>query len=215
MVQEQDNQKAQEVWRKIVETGTFLFRQFGTRTITMDEIAHQVGVSKKTLYLYFQDKDDLVSTVMEQSIQEIQAHCQKFQQQARDPIEEIILFMQYNDELFRNMNPVILIDLQKFHPKAFEEFQNHKNHFLQRHVLDNLKWGLREGWYRQGINLEIMSRFRMESAMLCFQPKVFPNTEFDMRIVQRELLEHYLYGIASPKGRELIEPYKKLYLNHP
>ena len=211
---DQELQKAQEARERIVETGDILFRQYGTRTITMDEIARQMGVSKKTLYQHFQNKDALVTTVIEHGILQIQEMCKKFQLQAKDAIEEIILFMQYNDQLFRNMNPVILLDLQKFHPRAFEVFQHHKNQFLQKIILENLEWGTREGLYRKGINLEIISRFRMESAMLCFQPQVFPNTDFDMRTVQKELLEHYLYGISSPKGQELIEPYKKIYLHH-
>ena len=107
-----------------------LFLQFGIRIVSMDDIASSLGVSKKTIYHYFADKDELVMGVMQQKMEESQAICVRDQQQAGDAIAELMRAMDAIDEHLSAMNPAVLFDLKKYHPLAFQMLEKHKNDFF-------------------------------------------------------------------------------------
>ncbi len=197
-----------EVQARILDTAFNLFRQYGTRSITMDDIAIKMGISKKTLYAHFADKSDLVVNVISRHLKLMQDQCIESRNTSKDAVEELFLVMKMLEEKLRNMNPVVMMDLQKFHAKAFQLFEEHKNVFLMQTVRENLERGIREGLYRPDIDLDILSHFRTASAMFCFQPELFPMNGYDMSKVQRVLLEHFLFGVASQKGYQKIEKYK-------
>lgn len=197
-----------EVQERILDTAFHLFRQYGTRSITMDDIAVRMGISKKTLYAHFADKSDLVMNVMDRHLKLMQAQCIESRTQAKDAVEELFLVMKMLEERLRNMNPVAMMDLQKFHAKAFRLFEDHKNVFMLDMVRQNLQRGIEEGLFRPDLEVDILAHFRTASAMFCFQPELFPMNGYDMTKVQRVLLEHFLYGVATLKGYKEIEKYK-------
>jgi TetR/AcrR family transcriptional regulator, cholesterol catabolism regulator len=198
-----------EIQERILDTSFSLFRQFGTRSITMDDIAQKMGVSKKTLYAHFADKDELVVNAISRYLLEMDHESVENQQKAGDAIEELFLVMQTLDECFRYMNPIILFDIQRFHPRAFQVFQDYKHGGLQLTIRQNLERGVREGLYRAEIDLDIMTQFRLATTMLCFQPDAFQVAKYEMGKVQRELLEHYLYGLVTEEGYKRIGIYKE------
>ncbi|WP_295127787.1 TetR/AcrR family transcriptional regulator [uncultured Chitinophaga sp.] len=198
-----------EVQERILDTAFNLFRQYGTRSITMDDISVRMGISKKTLYANFADKDDLVLNVMSRHLKVMEEQCNTGRVQAENAIEELFLVMKMLDERLRNMNPVAMLDLQKFHAKAFQLFQDHRNIFLLDMIRQNLERGIKEGLYRPDLELDILSRFRTACVMFCVQPDVFPTESYDMSKVQRVLLEHFLFGLVTMKGYQFIETYKK------
>ncbi|ASZ10763.1 TetR/AcrR family transcriptional regulator [Chitinophaga pendula] len=198
-----------EVQERILDTAFGLFRQYGTRSITMDDIAIKMGISKKTLYAHFEDKDDLVMNAIARYLQHMQDACVVSHEQGKDAIEALFRLMEILEEHTRNMNPVILLDLQKFHSRAYRLFQHYKDHYLKGTIRENLQRGISEGLYRADINVEVLTEFRTTSSLLCFQPELFSVSGFDMSHVQKVLLEHFLYGVASLKGFKLIELYKE------
>ncbi len=198
-----------ETQERILDTAFGLFRQYGTRSITMDDIATRMGISKKTLYAHFVDKDDMVVHAITRFLDVIQEEERQIRAKSGNAIEELFEFMHCMDERLRNMNPVIMLDLQKFHSKAFLVFQEYRNTSLRNTIRENLERGIAEGLYRKDLEVSILTQFRIASAMLCFQPEVFPIAGFEMGKVQRVLLEHFLYGVASEEGLKLIEKYKQ------
>jgi AcrR family transcriptional regulator len=198
-----------ETQERILDTAFGLFRQYGTRSITMDDIATRMGISKKTLYAHFVDKDDMVVHAISRFLQVIQEEERMLRARAANAIEELFEVMNMMDERLRNMNPVIMLDLQKFHSRAFLVFQDYRNNSLRTVIRENLERGISEGLYRKDLEVSILTQFRIASAMLCFQPEVFPIAGFEMGKVQRVLLEHFLYGVASAEGLKLIEQYKQ------
>lgn len=198
-----------EVQERILDTAFTLFRQYGTRSITMDDIAVRMGISKKTLYAHFADKSDLVTNVMSRHLKLMEDQCVDGLTQSKDAIEELFLVMKMLEDKLRNMNPVVMMDLQKYHAKAFQLFEQHREVFMLQMIRRNLERGIREGLFREDLDLDILSHFRAASSMFCFQPELFPMNGYDMTKVQRVLLEHFLYGVATKKGYEEIENYKK------
>ncbi|TAL46559.1 MAG: TetR/AcrR family transcriptional regulator, partial [Chitinophagaceae bacterium] len=97
-----------------------LFMQYGLRSVSMDDIAAALGISKKTIYQFFSDKDELVDAVVDDELRQTQHDCIFCKTNALNAVEEMFLTMEQIHEQFRNMNPMVLYDLQKFHPTAYE-----------------------------------------------------------------------------------------------
>lgn len=186
-----------------------LFMKYGTRSVSMDDIANALGMSKKTIYHYFSDKNELVDAVMDFTLDEMRHDCMSACEGGRDAIHEIFLTMERIVEEFSNMSAVVLNDLQKFHNRSFEKFLEHKNKYLFRIIEQNIVRGIAEGLYRKEINIDVISKFRIESMMLPFNMDVFPPAKYNLAEVTKEIIEHYVFGLASTKGHKLILKYKE------
>ena len=186
-----------------------LVMQYGIRSVSMDDIASGLGMSKKTIYQYFADKDELVEAVIKDVIERNQACCRQDQAAAKDAIHEVFLAMQMMQEMFANMNPSIIYDLEKFHPKAYAVFHQHKYNFLYLVLQQNLDRGIKEEVYRPDINVGVLIKARLETMMLAFNQQVFPKNKYRLIDVEIELTEHFLFGLASLKGHKLILKYQQ------
>jgi AcrR family transcriptional regulator len=198
-----------EVKTRIISGADELFLRFGVKSITMDEIAKSIGMSKKTIYQHFNDKDELVKLVVEENIRDQEIQVQLIQTTAKDPIDEILKFSEYMRSLFANMSPFLLMEIQRYYPKAFEIYLSFKEACIISSIKNNMKWGMDMGYYRPDINVEVLSRLRMEEVEWGFDPKVFKE-KVHLDEIQVQLIEHFLYGICTLKGHKLINKYKQI-----
>ena len=198
-----------EIQERILQKATDLFVRYGIRSVTMDEIALQLGISKKTIYQFYADKNELVNAVLEQYLEHNRKCCDRDRQQAKNAIHEIFLAMEMVQEMFENMNTSMLYDLEKYHPKAYQKFEKYKYEFLHRVIRENIEKGIREELYRDDFDKTIITAIRLETMLLPFNQDVFPKNKYNLAQVQQQLMEHYLFGIASVKGHKLILKYKE------
>jgi len=196
-----------EVKERILTKAAELFMRYGIRSITMDEIAAQLGISKKTIYQFFTDKDDMVQAVIDLEIKKSEADCFASRDQAADAVHQIFLALESLEEMLKYMNPLMLYDLEKHHPRGFKKLKEHKYDFLYKIIIDNLQWGIDEGLYRQGFNLDITAKCRIESAFLLFNQDLFPHNRYKLSELNFELAMLFLYGVVTEKGKTLIEKY--------
>jgi AcrR family transcriptional regulator len=196
-----------EVKERILTKAADLFMRYGIRSITMDEIASQLGISKKTIYQFFTDKDDLVSAVIERETKTNEVKCLQYQDNAVDAVQEIFIAVEDLDEMLKYMNPLMLYDLEKHHPRAFLKLKEYKYQFLYQAILDNLRRGISEGIYRTELQLEVTAKHRIESAFLVFNSDLFPHTRYRISEVNFELAMLFLHGITTVQGKKLIEKY--------
>jgi AcrR family transcriptional regulator len=199
----------QETRERILQKSHDLFNRYGIRSITMDEIAAQLGISKKTIYQYFADKNELVDAVTQNHLTQNKCKCEAGRKVADSAVHEIFLTMDMVQDMMANMNPAIFYDLQKYHPATFAKLTEHRNTFLFKQVKDNLEWGIQDQLYRAEINVDVMTKVRLETMFLPFNQDVFPHSKYRLAEVEIEILENYLYGIATLKGHKLIEKYKQ------
>jgi AcrR family transcriptional regulator len=185
------------------------FKLLGFKSVTMDDIARKIGISKKTLYELFKDKDELVLECIKYMLNDNQAQTEKALKNSINAIDQAINILMIMEKMIRGMNPVCYLDLQRFYPSAAKYLNDHKDSFMFQCISDNLKQGIQEGFYREDIDIEIISRFRMESALIVFQYDLFPQETYDIVKVNTQIFAHYIYGIASSKGHKMIESYLK------
>lgn len=200
---------AMELKDRIKQKADELFRSYGIKSVTMDLIATRLGVSKKTIYQSFADKDELVDEVVTDLLIYNQSCCNKDRAKATDAIHEVFLAMEMVQQMLENMNPGILYDIERNHPLTFQKFLQHKNKFLLHILEENIERGKKEGLYRTDINTEVIARIRLETMMLPFNPELFPKNKFSLVDLQQQLIEHFLFGVATMKGHKLILKYQQ------
>ena len=194
---------------RIKQTAHGLFMQFGLRSVSMDDIANSLGISKKTIYQFYQDKDALVEDVIASIIEHNQFCCQKDRKGSMNAIHEIFLAMDFMMEIFKSMNPSLVFDMQKYYPGAFLKFSEHKNDYLQGMIKTNILRGIEEELYREDLQVEILSRFRVESMMLPFNPDFQSKVKFNLAVIEEELILHFLFGMVSLKGYKMAIKYQQ------
>jgi transcriptional antiterminator len=197
-----------EIKDRIKQKADELFRRYGIRSVTMDEIANQLGVSKKTIYHSFSDKNELVDEVVIDILKYNKEGCQSYRANSQNAIHEIYLAMEMLQVMFNNMNPVILHDIERNHPASFKKFKEYKYKFLYEIVKENIERGKREELYRPEINTDVVAKVRLETMMMPFNEQIFPKNKFSLITLQQQLIEYFLFGIASLKGYKLILKYQ-------
>lgn len=184
-----------------------LFMRYGIRSITMDEIATQLGVSKKTIYQFFTDKDEMVEAVITEEVGKNEAECRAFQSQGANAVHEIFLAMEDMQEMMSAMNPQMMYDLEKHHAAAYRKLKYYKYQFLHSIITENLQRGIREGLYRKELNIDLTARYRIETAFMSFNTEAFPSNRFSMAQTARELALLFMYSVCNSSGKKWIEKY--------
>lgn len=189
---------------RIVLAAEKLFFQYGIRSVTMDEVAQQTGMSKKTIYQWFSDKNTLVREVARFRLEMEREIVRQVQKMTKHPIEEIIVSMKVLRDLSQKVNPVVFYDLQKYHAEAWGLYKEHKD-FFRSIVEENLLRGVDMGLYRAEVNPTILSIFRIECVEMGFDQSLFPVSRFQFEEVQAQFIDHFLHGILTEKGRQLYQ----------
>jgi len=189
-----------------------LFRRYGFKTITMDDIARHAGVSKKTLYQHFANKQEVINESVTWYKNHLFELCQQIFDSSGNAIEAMVGLMSLMEQTFRQMNPMAMMELQRYYPEGHQRFRDTLLSQDVEVIRKNIERGIEEGLYREEINADLLAKIYIETSVsLCVSP-VLLNDRYDLHVVNKELMEHFLYGLMTPKGIKLYTKYKKTYL---
>ena len=203
------HQKMTQIER-IIEGGEDLFLKAGIKSVTMDDIAKHLGMSKKTIYQFFKDKNELVIALVTRKLKEDEDNMADIISQSGNVIEKMINMMKCSEDIFSRINPIVIHDMQKYHPEAWKQFQDFKSGVIVHTLEELLTEGIKQGYIRGDIDVKIMARMRVAQVELGFDNKMFPIAEFSTWHVQYQFLEHFNYGICTLKGHKLLNKYKNI-----
>jgi AcrR family transcriptional regulator len=192
----------QEKWLKRAEE---MFLRYGIKSLTMDDVARELGISKKTLYSFVESKDDLVNKVLERHIAEEKQMCGALYEQAANAIEEMFIVIESNAQQMAQMKSNIVFDLQKYHREAWEKMAEFQRGFLYDVVRANLNRGVAEGLYRADFDVDIVAKLHIVTSFQLFDESIFPQNSYRKEVVFTQYLLHYLHAIASERGLQLIK----------
>ena len=198
----------EEIKEKILSGAELLFMKYGTRSISMDDIARQLGISKKTVYQHFEDKEDLITSVSQAHFEREKVQYREVKENSRDAIDELFRISGCLRKDFEDINPTLLYDIQKYHPRTWEQWLDFKNNFIREFVISNLNQGIKEGYFRPEINPVILTVARLIMVELVFDERNFPKEEFNLTEVQLEIFDHFVHGLLTEKGRKKYQKYK-------
>lgn len=195
---------------KILKTSLELFFKFGIKRVTMDDIAKELGMSKKTIYQFYKEKDDLVDQLCQLEMVKQECQFNEIANIAKDPIHELMLISLRMSEMMQHINPVFFLDLQKFHPSAFLLFQKFKEDCAFKDILRNVREGKKSGIYRADVNEEFAARHRLAQIDMLMFGNYFSFEKISFTKSHEFLLDIFVYGICTVKGHKLINNYKKI-----
>ncbi len=195
---------------RILEGSRELFFRFGLKSITMDDIARHLGMSKKTIYQFFEDKNELIVTLNEQELKFHEKHFTEISASAKNAIDEIFQMMHHLERLFSDMNPILMLEMQRYYSQAWKMHLAFKEKCVFPRMEHNIRRGIEEGLYRPDINVRLMVITRLEMFNMAFNYQVINPSQFNIGDVHVQLLDHFLHGISTLKGHKLINKYKQI-----
>ncbi len=192
----------------ILERSANMFFTYGIKHITMDDIAKKCGVSKKTIYKYFENKDDLLHQVIELQLKELKEEISKNKQVSENALKELILFFEYINEISFKTSISFGKELKKYYPTIFLEIIKHKNAIITSFFTENISKGKEEGFYKMDINTaEICESFN-DISKIIFWDGFFYNPETKQNSL-KFLNSLFLHRLVSVKGLDTLNEHNK------
>jgi AcrR family transcriptional regulator len=195
--------------QKIIEEGAMMFRTYGIRAVTMDMLAANMGISKRTIYEVFSDKDELLKGVLKWMLEKQRELMTKIFSESENVIEAIFKMIDLMTDHFQRMSPAFQMDMQRLH----RDIQKNREELIDLPYLSNnseiLNRGIKEGVFRDDIDVEITNKCMLEVARMSNDKNVFPPDDFANKDVIRNFYINYLRGISTRKGLDLINFYEK------
>lgn len=182
-----------------------MYRRYGIKSVTMDDVARDLGISKKTLYEYFKDKEDLISKVLDQALAIHHGRIQTIESKKLNAVEELLELYRMIHHMFADYNPSMEYDIRKYYPALFSKLRGIRRKSIFDFTLANLQKGKKEGYYRQELNTRIIARLQVFYVENLFDSDLFSQTEITTLRVFTEFFVYNLQGILSLEGRKFFE----------
>jgi len=193
----------------ITEKAAMMFRTYGIRAVTMDMLAGQLGISKRTIYEVFSDKDELLKGVLTWMAEKQREVMKKIFSESDNVIEAIFKMLDLITNHFQKMSPAFILDIKKMHRNVVENPGELKDFPYLQNNAEILIRGIREGLFRDDINIDITNKCLLEVARMSNDKDVFPPDDYPNKDIIRNFYINYLRGISTPKGLDLINKYEK------
>jgi TetR/AcrR family transcriptional regulator, cholesterol catabolism regulator len=198
-----------EIKERIIAKAREQFFRYGVKSVTMDDIAGELGISKKTIYQHFEDKDAIVHQLMLTEMDQDKCDWDILNESSKNVIEKTVKSMDIFKQAFTEINPSTFFDIKKYHPKTWALFQEHKQNFILGAIRQDLLEGIEQGFFRPDIKVDILAKMRMEQIELGFDPQMFPPNKFSIIEVELTMLDHFIRGVLTEKGLEVYQAYQK------
>lgn len=195
-----------ETQERILKTAAVLFMELGVRSVSMDDVARKLSISKKTIYKHYQDKDHLVFDTISMHIAEMEKNTRFIMSSETNPVLQIAKIADFVLEMNKNVHPSVLFDLQKFYPKSYTHLTEHRNRFALQSVNQNLQKGIELGLFRSDMNRNRVARIYMCLIFSMFQNTLFEGEEHrNFREEYIETIKYHLYAVTTEKGKALFK----------
>lgn len=182
-----------------------LFMKHGVKSLTMDEIAKQMGMSKKTIYQFVENKADLIKLTMQDFLDEEQKHMGTIIKSSNNSVDELINMIEYFLQVVREFNATTLNEVQMHYPETWKVYNDYRFNFMLGLIEDNLKKGVAEGFYREDLDTDIISKIYVLAVEILLNQELFPTKQYSFLKIYREFLNYHLRGIVSEKGLKYID----------
>jgi AcrR family transcriptional regulator len=188
---------------QILDKATEMFLTIGYKSVTMDEIAGALGISKKTIYLHFANKTDLVEASTMHLFQNISNGIDTIRAEEHNPVTEFFIIRSFLSNILKSESSPVH-QLQKFFPTIYKNMRGYKFDKMHTSMNENLKRGIAQGIYREDINIDFISRIYFSGVNGSKDAQLFPDSIFKMEDVTLQFLEYHLRAIVTAKGLDVL-----------
>lgn len=189
---------------RILKEAGILFGKMGIRAVTMDNIALELGISKRTIYEIFSDKNDLLEQAIFEGIKLHKRNMLNQLNSADNVIDAIVDFIRNHQKMFAKINPLFFIDLKRYHPKVYRKLNEKgelRDFSISRTLLEK---GVKEGIFICNLNIDLSNKFFHEVMSFC-KPDGEVGEVFSIKDIANSVFLPYLRGICTNKGLKLID----------
>lgn len=183
--------------------------QMGIRNVTMDNIASEMGMSKKTLYQWFKNKQELVDSISQAHLNREKSRFLATTEQSVNSIHELILVSNCLRESMSEMKANVLNDLQKFYPNSWAMYNRFKEEVMLKTIKDVIQRGQKEGFFRSEIDPDILAVMRIEQVQTFLMNHAYGTSQKELTTIQLQLFDHFVHGLFTPEGLALYNEYTK------
>jgi AcrR family transcriptional regulator len=195
----------EEKERRVIIGATEVFMRLGIKSVNMDDVSRSLGISKKTLYQYVKDKNELVRKAMQLHCEiednAIDAICAK----GLNAIDESFEMMKFISDMLRLIHSSIMFDIEKYHPEIKGEMMENRQSRVFTCIYENINKGIKEGLYRSDLNPKITARLYVGLVELIFKPEHFKDEHLNFFELYLEMFRYHIRGIASEKGIQYLQ----------
>lgn len=189
---------------KILNKASDLFLQFGFKSVTMDDIARELGMSKKTIYSHYATKLKLVEECVFYMFDKINNGMCSVCSGLNNPIQEILQIDSFVRQQLKGMKTSPEYQLQKYYPRIFKSLSVKKFETVRDFINDNLSRGVKQGLYRADLDIVMISRFYINGIMGLSNPSLYPPEKYDIHQMKSAFLEYHLRAIVTEKGLKTL-----------
>lgn len=198
----------EDVKKQILDKSEELFMRYGIKSVTMDDIARELGISKKTLYQSVENKTELIEQIFHQRIEREKRRMAEIRESSADAVEEILKIADYVIAELRQLSPTTMYDLQKYYRGTWCQMDAlHQSHVYQL-IRDNIERGMEQGVYRHDLDPDIIAKLYVGKTSLVADDELFPLREYNIEALFKQYIHYHIHGIASPKGLGLLEQHQ-------
>jgi len=189
---------------KILQKATDLFLNLGFKSVTMDDLAQDMGISKKTIYTHYKNKNVLVEACSMHVFHQISSGIDQICNLELNPIEELFEIKKFVLHHLKNEKSSPQYQLKKYFPRIYGNLRGKQFGVMQECVISNLEKGIKMGFYRDNLNKEFISRIYFSGITSIKDTDLFPTNKFDIPTLTDDYLEYHIRGIVTPKGRTVL-----------
>ncbi len=192
----------------ILERVRELFYKYGVRSISMEDICRDIGISKKKLYLFFESKNQLVEKLLELERQNFEIIFDTHNFEGVNAIDILLTVSQDIGERFRDVTPSLTFDLKKYYPETYRKHVDERTEFIFNKIQINLQKGINQGMYRDDLSIELVSRLYIRRLLDLHDPEVFPADKFSFQTLFDVMFDNFIRGITNENGIRYYEQQK-------
>ncbi len=185
------------------------FMRSGIRRISMDDVSRDLRISKKTLYLFFLNKHDLVSKVLDFEFDEVRNFMQRMKRPEMNAIDELLEMSQAMAEYMGKYNAEVTSDLQKYYPDLFKRSQEIQRNYALDFMVANMKKGITQGIYREDLNIDLVAKLYIQKLEDLHDPSYFNAEQIPFKTVFNVMFENHIRGISNARGIKYFEKKKR------
>lgn len=195
----------------ILNKATDLFLNFGFKSVTMDQIANEIGISKKTIYNFFENKKHLVNVVTNGMFTSITSGIKQIKKESLDPISELFDIKLFLIKILKGERTTPLYQLRKFYPETHKEITQKQFDFMTKSAVESLKSGVKLGLFRKDINIDLISRLYFNGMIGIKDQDIFPAEKYEPTFLMLKYIEYHLRAIVTEKGLKKLNSFLKKY----
>ncbi len=198
-----------ELRDRIVNQTLELFMKYGIRSVTMDQVSGQLGISKRTLYEIFRDKNELLKECIELLAKDKSAEARQMIKNSENVINTMYTLARKGEELKQKINPLFFDDMWKYYPEVHKQVTKESRYRDTSLTLSLLKNGISDGLFKKDLDVELVNTYFHQVMNIVMNEELFPREKYEHAVIFRNIIMPYLVGISTEKGLREIDKYFK------